>query len=619
MKYKISSKDIQRLIAESIKESISILSEDDKFAKNFKGQLEKGIGEKVKNNPYLQQAADELAINMNYNQAERDKEKNKYLQIFSGKGNNSSKKEINQKVLSVIDILRQNTTRGGSVNNENIRKESIMGKYGGLTYADIIRTKDFLDSLDLRFLYDPSVDVLKKKAISFPKGVDEVEFNLGVIVKRDGTIDLSNFDVGHVSDRYVKEYTKGRKEKYKEDASIPAARIDALANVVNKYVQSSYGINFNCPSLRLGNKKVTDAVLINFTSAFRCPGWNECLVKHACYARADEVYRYGAIKPSNDRKNLMWLSCENDPELTTLVYNFIKASIVKFSDVEKKLKELGLLANYGGDIDQIAAMKISEMDETLLGVLRDCKRVSYIRLNENGDFINQKLLEKFDEMARDFSLIGIETAAYTCRNLNYKNIKNIIINSSVANLKGPTVARYFYAIPPETYNRFDDTYEDTNITDKPDAIIKTPKPLYSMDKNGNVRPNGSYYYKCPCGRKDFKIEGFNIKKNVNCYQCQMCYNAPDESIKRLLGNKGKLFVFVEGHGSQKNVLDKDRETLVIHSVGAPESFFRDMKQPTQEKVPIKENLTGSLQDEAFNEITKNAIYSINKHFKEFLK
>lgn len=616
MKYKISSKDFKRLIAESIRENISILSEDDKFVKNFKRQLEKGIGEKVKNNPYLQQAADELAINMNYNPVERNKEKNKYLQIFNSKNNNSTKKEINQKVLSVIDILRQNTTRGGSVNNENIRKESIMGKYGGLTYADIIRTKDFLDSLGLRFLYDPSVDVIKK--VSFPKGVDEVEFNLGVIVKKDGTIDLSNFDVGHISDRYVNDYMRARKDKYKEDASTPAARIHALANVVNKYVQSSYGIDFNCPSLTLGNKKVIDAVLINFTSAYRCPGWNECLVKHACYARADET-RYSNIKPFNDRKNLMWLSCENDPKLTTLVYNFIKANIVKFNDVKNKLNELGLLAKYGGDINQIAAMKLSEMDETLLGVLKDCKRVSYIRLNENGDFINQKLLEKFDEMAQDFLLIGVQTAAYTCRNLNYERIKSIIINSSVANLKGPTVARYFYAIPPETYKRFDDTYEDTNIADKPDAIIKIPKPLYSMDKNGNVRPNGSYYYKCPCGRKDFKIEGFDIKKNVNCYQCQMCYNAPDENIKRLLGNNGKLFVFVEGHGPQKNVLNKDRETLVINSVGAPESFFRDMKQPTQERVPIKENLTGSLQDEAFNEITKNAIYSINKHFKEFFR
>ena len=125
MKYKITSKDFKRLIAESIRENISILSED-KFVKNFKKQLTKGIGEKVKNNPYLQQAADELAINMNYNAAERKNEKNKYLQIFSGKNGKLTKKEINQKVLSVIDILRQNTTRGGSVNNENIRKESVM-------------------------------------------------------------------------------------------------------------------------------------------------------------------------------------------------------------------------------------------------------------------------------------------------------------------------------------------------------------------------------------------------------------------------------------------------------------------------------------------------------------
>jgi hypothetical protein len=253
--------------------------------------------------------------------------------------------------------------------------------------------------------------------------------------------------------------------------------------------------------------------------------------------------------------------------------------------------------------------------------------VSYIRLNENGDFINQSLLEQFDKLAEDFKIIDVRTAAYSCRNLNFKGIKNIIINASRMNMEGPTIERYFYAIPVKMYEAFEDTYTSRSMSNSFDSIGKNPLPLYSIDENGNKVPNGSFYYKCPCSREDFTLtNGNKIKENasVNCYQCHLCYEENGEEIKQRLKNGGKFYVFVKAHGSFANLLDDKREMEIIQKVGVPENYqlgLRDDGKAYNNQEPTVESRSliteNSMADEAYNEITNNAIYSMTQHFGNF--
>ena len=43
-----------------------------------------------------------------------------------------------------------------------------------------------------------------------------------------------------------------------------------------------------------------NTLIVNFTTAIGCPAWNECLVKHACYARQTEKGK-PSVYDGNDR------------------------------------------------------------------------------------------------------------------------------------------------------------------------------------------------------------------------------------------------------------------------------------------------------------------------------
>jgi hypothetical protein len=313
--------------------------------------------------------------------------------------------------------------------------------------------------------------------------------------------------------------------------------------------------------------------------------------------------------------------------------------VVSWTQVERKLKKSPeLFDSIGNDMDKLATMKFSEMPEGVIDVIKKCKRVSYIRLNENGDFINGDILKAVDEMAGDFKVIDVHTAAYSCRNLKFDSIKNIIINASRSEMRGPTIQRYFFAIPVKMYEAFEDTYTSNSMSNSFDSIGKVPAPLYYVDENGNKTPNGSYYYKCPCSRKDFTLVGDDgeTKPNseVNCYQCHLCYEENDPSWVEKLGPNGRLFVFVKAHGMFANLLNAKREREIIEKAGVPENYqlglrdngmeFKDqdtedsLQQNESRRNGSKQLITEqkSIQNEAFQVITENAIYSMTQHFKE---
>ena len=632
MKLKITNKQYRKLIDESIKSAICLMEGEknvtDNYITNFQDNINNAIQSKLKTDPTLQQTADRIGINPNYSSDGREE---MFNQNYDS-GTSTISSSITDKVKSVINILKDKTNKRGTVDFANIRNQANKGAYGDLTYANILRTKDFIDSLDLRFMYDTSINPASKvpfteKQISAwqEKGkITRKQYKFGIIIGIDGSYDDSNFDINTISKPHFGSwYSSKRKKKYPQEEEAP---IEMKKQIVSKYLQSAYGMNFETPNFSLGNQKVTEALMINFTSAFRCPAWGECLVKHACYARAGEGRHYDNTKLANDRKNLMWEACQNDPKLTKMVYDLLKSYIVNWDKVSDLLKKSG--NDNFGNIDSITQMYFKDMPQELLEIVKKCKRVSYIRLNENGDFINQNLLDSFDELAGDFKYIDVKTAAYSCRNLNFKGIKNIIINASRMNMNGPTIARYFYAIPVKMYEAFEDTYTSRSMTNSFDSIGKNPLPLFSIDANGNKVPNGSFYYKCPCSREDFSLTNTKtgeIKENqsVNCYQCHLCYEPNDKNIISKLQNGGKYFVFVKAHGSHANMLDEEREMEIIKKVGVPENYqigLRDSGNGYDFNSNIHEGKSliteSSMQNDAFNEIAKNAIYSMTQHFKE---
>lgn len=629
MKLNISKEQYKRMLVESnvnnwINASIQLFEDEengsndiksvnDKYIKNAKNKIGKRISDRVVNNDAnLLQKANEIGINFDYDAEQLMDKKKKLFQ----KLNVSS--EITRRIKQVISVLKKVTAPDGGIQHSKLMTmcNAQPSQAYGMSYEQILRYKDFIDSQDLRYLYDKSVLGVKDKVNKFGVNVDD-----------NGKVTYGKLNFNNITDAHLKQWLSGgegdnkRSNKFTDDEAI----VQMKSNLVNRYLMSEYGIKFNIPNFALGNEKVKGALMINFTSAFRCPAWNECIVKHACYARAGEGTYYDNQKTSNDKKHLMWEACQGDPELTSYVYEMLKAYVVNWGEVAKQ----------GGfndeQIDELISKNFSEIDPSILEVIKKCVRVTDIRLNENGDFIGQWLLDEFDRFAGDFKLIGVNTAAYSCRNLNFKGIKNIVINASRMTMEGDAIVRYFYAIPEVMYNAFEDTYESKDIVNDYNAVHRVPKPLF----NAKGQPNGSFYYKCPCSREDFTINGVSSTKgkggkvHVNCYQCHLCYEGLDDEMKNNLSQgNGKFFVFVKAHGSKANELTNKRELEIINKVGVPQSYQRGLRATGKEYVYDKNlNIQDSRQinkpilteseaaNEAYNEIASNAIYSMNEKMR----
>lgn len=585
---------------------------DDKYINNAKKALGDRLQSKLQSDDYLRNKADEIGFNVNFNPQE------KYLEREKAFPNLQLSPEVNERTKKTIYILKQITNSTGGQNWNTLKNMVANNETFGMTYNEVLRMKDFVDGLNLRYLYDESAKI--------PDG-DKFGING----------DVEQLDLNNLTDKAIEKWREGseeRKWKYTNDEAF----LEMKRNMLNKYLNSTYGVEAEIPNFSLGNKKVKDALMINFTSAFRCPAWNECLVRHACYARSGELQHNNA-KLSNDKKHLMWESAHEDPQMMGLIENLLKAYVVDYNGLNKKITPLirankknpefsEFVSKVGArcNSEKLSMVKFSEMPQAVLDVVAQNTRVRDIRLNENGDFINQWLLDEFDRIAGEFKLIGVTSAAYSCRNLNFKGIKNIVVNASRIEMEGDCIVRYFYAIPEDMYNGFADTYKGTSISDEFNAIQRVPQPLYSIDENGNKILNGNYYYKCPCGRKDFKIKGRkdSSEEGINCYQCHLCYEAQSpEMAKKLAEHGGKLIVFVKAHGVSKNILGDEREAKVSSSVGVPFSYTpkpKEVKKTRTRKTKkgVNESFEGDsniLQsdEEAYQVIADNAIYSMYEH------
>lgn len=497
---------------------------------------------------------------------------------------------LNKEVKEITNILKQYILPDGIINLDKLKKDYASN------YDYIIRMKNFLDMKGLTYLYDKSANKpYYSYGINWQNGDDE-----------------NNFDFTKSTDTEVNHF---RKDKVWTDDE---TRFQMKKSVIDRYMDAKYGLKLDIPdiSLSIGNNKLPKSTLIiNFTSALNCPAWNECLVKHACYARGSEKKSPDTFR-ANENRSLYWLSTKDDPKLMSLMMDFVRAYCFKYNEIANYLiKNKIVKGNNSNLASKISRLPLNDKFFTpeIIDVMKKFKRIENIRLNENGDFVGEWLVNAWDIEAGKYKDYDINVSAYTCRHFNFEGIKNIILNVSYVGGKG-NIARHFIALPQNIYDKLDETYggKNNNLIFGTKNIKPNPQPLYTptKDKNGNIVtvPNGKIYYKCPCGRK----KNENDEKKINCYQCNLCYQpkSSDED----------FYVFVAAHGGAKANLNG--YDLVKSNIGVSKNFFNnpESKQLLKtENNPLLPNKLKLAETNGIKNITNNAINSLYDHFNNINK
>lgn len=202
-----------------------------------------------------------------------------------------------------------------------------------------------------------------------------------------------------------------------------------------------------------GNAKLPeDTMIVNITSAWNCPS-----IKNCAFGKSETCYGMGGEKRYN-RTQLRNLRMQH-------AYQYMSA------------KEL---------------LKLIEAYIESAPV-----RIKRIRISEEGDFPDQETVDFCDKIAGHLKAkYGIVTVAYTANDLDYSNVKNMIINGSNYKVKGCT--RYFRAIPKIHYDKIPDGLVIDSYS------VGIPKQMLDT-KNGT--------FKCHC----------------DCRTCDFCYRTKEEN------------------------------------------------------------------------------------------
>ena len=494
--------------------------------------------------------------------------------------------EITQEIKDAAQRIRQYVNQnkfGATINWAKFKQDP--------DYVYLMRMKDIMDRKGLTCLYDDNAPL-----------PSQAHFGIG----SDG--DTSKFDYGGV--------VLNKKGEVSGYDSI----IDFWTSKVKNFVESKFGFDIAIPqkAFASGNDKLPDDTLIvNFTSALRCPAWNECLVKHACYARAGEK-PHTAVLRANTNRYLLWELTKGDDEMLRLMMNMVKAYMFNYEHIygaaSGTLRKMGIK-----NINDLLSLDLDNelISDTLFDLFNQFKNVKNVRLNEDGDFIGQWLVDAWDKFGGQLKRFGIVISAYTCRNLNYEGVQNIVLNSS--NVANKNVDRYFIAISEEAYSSFDDTHEGF---DPQTGRLKTVlKPLGTFDESGRWTPNGNYYYKCPCGNTDImgpkkKKENKTSLMDYDCYKCNTCYTPNN------LNNGEPYYVFVKVHGSSESALqERDGGSFRF---GFSEHFLENggqipevnpVQQPINEDGEVGEVSNGP--NLALMQVTNNMVTSMNRRFASY--
>lgn len=602
------------------------------------------------------------------------------------------------------DSLKPNSENSNKWNFDSIEDPKV--KY------NVILLKDFLDKIGLTALY---------REAPIPKSVKEragVQLNQ---INPNTPVDQLTLDFGSLCDDEILAYFSPRRNKTFKAAVQSVidnnpdqktsnkelldnntmlkslAKNGLLKQRAERYVDRTYGVSLTFGEdngmFKFGNNKIhDDTLVVNFQSALRCPAWNQCIMKDACYAKTSEV-NYDDTLSSNLKKGFIWEQTKTDPKLMKLMCVLIRSCMINYIAAGKKIaqiaKDKGIdILNLAGETygdsplkdkftKALASVPFSVIKEYLgdeaITILSNNKNGTLIRLNENGDFIGQWLVDAWEKMAEDFSLVGIHVAAYTCRALNYTKVKHMILNISQANIvrgqDSSHFAHYFYAISHDEYNKLGETYTGPNYSFMiNNNYTITPVFRKLFNENGEIV---GYYYKCPCGRGKFTYQPIDVNaipKNdmesivkyesipvcfedsdkyilvdgtyykrtktgesinkADCYMCRICYGRETAGDIKIEGNDDQdmnlpVFVFVATHGSNSGEFEEeiaDARKMLGHDVkywinlqSNTSNMTSQEDKPQElnenEEIDMSDN-SGANNDTVMKQITKNFTTSV---------
>lgn len=585
----LTEKQILDIVRQSFVCEASVSMNGDAI-KNLQKNITNRISNIASTNTDLQNSLQGIGVNPNYSDTERNATRRNL-------GNNFNT-TLENEIKNAARILSKYVGNSGLFDKTSDGSSKMKADYPN-EYNKLMRIKEFLDSKGLNWVYDINVIPNEKKYFGFSKDDKTIE-------DRINHFSLSN--IGNPKDYIDTKNTEGMFDEEKISLE-QNADVKMKASLLDNYLSKTYGLNIELPInvFSHGNAKLPkDTLIVNFSAALQCPAWNECLLREACYARRGEK-QHTIVRDANVRRNLMWEAGRYDEELMQMIEQLMRLYSINYSKAIPLIKkQIGKTYT----VQKLSKTRFSEFkDERVLNILKECSAIKHIRLNENGDFIGQWLVDAIDKIAGDFMVVGISTSAYTCRNINmdYSKVANIILNVSNQAIQSGNVARYFFAVDEETYNALDETYGGPNnsLVVSAEGVTPNPQPLYKMDETKNVAPTGTMYYKCPCGRNT------NEKRDVNCYDCNICYQPNNISDKPYY-----VVVKVHSKGDKKIVgthVGKDK----IPVFGFSKNYLTNIgiaKWPEQriDEEATKNDFSTGIKEGLFG-AARNCVISLREH------
>ena len=252
--------------------------------------------------------------------------------------------------------------------------------------------------------------------------------------------------------------------------------------------------------------------------------------------------------------------------------------------------------------------------------LKSTRNGNLIRLNENGDFIGQWLVDAFEQFAAELKLVDINIAAYTCRALNYETVENLILNISqqglVKNQNSKGFAHFFYAIEPKDYARLGETYGGPNYTLEINPKTGKITPVYRklIDEKGELK---GYYYKCPCGRGKYEyvpyipkgndtkytvisVDGIKMDEKTHCFYGKTYIDGKEQDASKIRNHfvfdrKNNIFYIKNGGSKSYRVIsdteanfDYGTELPITIVASSPQIFVDVNEKKIYRRVAIKD-------------------------------
>ena len=294
-----------------------------------------------------------------------------------------------------------------------------------------------------------------------------------------------------------------------------------------------------------GNDKLPSSVLIiNMSSSLMCPSYylGICTITNgACYAqRAENQYS------AKDKSSVLTNRWKTDLMHTQMLQQYQHGNKKPMKDYFNLIETYIQLGNaYSENLYKKEYQKmqmrlgreLTPEEKNFLRLQQSENKITDIRLNETGDFQCQLAVNLWGKFADKIKKkYGINTHAYTARNLDFSNVsKSIAINPSHEGINlGDAEPRMFKAVGDKFYDSLEGGDQ-----------VKNRQPVLGM-------VNGKYFYKCPCSRGE-----------THCDMCGVCFDK---------NKTGKPYtIYVKYHGlvaanGFKNLFKKDEVEKVIEKL-----------------------------------------------------